>query len=355
MYSKFILIFLIVVLVGLVLFLGGYLLSPKNQTANLGHLNRFDQPQARSEDTAPQLRRLSTVRVISPSIAEDGRRVLFFEVGSGKILASDFLGKEGSVVSGKLLSNLSAAYWAANGYETIIVQNSRGELIHSYFNVKTGQIQSLHPNLSRPAWSPRHDKIAYLFFDRQTNEGQISISNPDGSVFKNILPTRLHPLAITWPKEDLISFYDRAGDEQSLFILEMEGNSLKKILGPVNKLQTLWAPDSSKILASYTKDGGEIASIMSLKDQTEIRLDLLTSANKCAWSANSVFVYCGAKKADDQLESLYAIDTTTQSAKLLFTPFETETVNIKNPFFSPAEDFLIFTNDYDQYLYSISL
>ena len=49
------------------------------------------------------------------------------------------------------------------------------------------------------------------------------------------------------------------------------------------------------------------------------------------------------------------IEVETQTAKKLFTPFEGEAVNIKNPFLTPAEDFLIFVNDYDQYLYSINL
>lgn len=356
MYSKPTLIFLIVVLVGLVLFLGGYLLSSKDQTANLGNLSRFDEDHdVHPENNSPKLHRLSTTRAISPSIAEDGRQVLFFEAGSGKLLASDFMGNARAIVSGKLLSNLLSAHWAANGYEAIIAQNSRGTILHSYLNVKTGRTNPLHQNISRPSWSPRHDKIAYLFFDHQTNEGQISISNPDGSVFKNILPTRTDQLVIAWPQEESLSFYNQAGENQILFVLNIENKKLDKVFGPVSGLQTLWAPDFSKILLTYLEEGVKKSVLVSRLDKSNLSVELITDTSKCVWSANSVLLYCGVKGAADKLESLYVLDTKTQSARRLFTPFETETIEFKNPLLSPAEDFLIFVNDDDQYLYSISL
>lgn len=355
MYSKFILVFLIVVLVSLVLFLGGYLISSKEQIATIGNLSGFDQQSQTKEKSDASLHRLSTVKAVSPTFSEDGKQIVFFESGSGKILTSDFAGQENAVISGKLVSNFSSAHWSRNGYEALIVQNVKGTSLYSYFNLKTGRTSALSSKISYPIWSPNGSKIAYLFFDSSKEAGQISISNPDGSLFKNILPTRINQLAIAWPKEDLISFYGRTGDEQSLFTLGIDGNNLEKVLGPVSKLQTLWAPDSSKLLVSYLKEGEKIISIVTLKDHTETQFNLLTDANKCTWSANAVFVYCGAKETDDQLESLYAIDVPTQSVKLLFTPFQNDPINIKNPFLSPAEDFLIFINNYDQYLYSISL
>lgn len=355
MYSKFILVFLIVVLVGLVLFLGGYLISSKEQTATIGNLSGFDQQTQTKEKSEASLHRLSTVKAVSPTLSEDGKQVVFFESSSGKILTSDFAGQENAVVSGKLVTNFSSARWSRNGYEALITQNVKGTPLYSYFHLKTGRTSALNSKISSPIWSPNGSKIAYLFFDSSREEGQISIANPDGSLFKNILPTRLNPLVLTWPKEDLISFHHRSSDEQSLFTLGTDGSSLEKILGPVSKLQTLWAPDASRMLVSYTRETEKIVSILTLKDHTEIQLHLLTDANKCVWSANTVFIFCGAKETDDQLESLYVVDTTTQRVKLLFTPFETDTINIKNPFLTPAEDFLIFINDYDQYLYSIGL
>ncbi len=358
MYSKVILIFLITVLVGLVLFLGGYLLSADDldQTASLGRLERFTGQNSDSPATAQRrLRRLSTRRVFGPALSEDGKKVLFFETDTGKVVASDFEGKTGEVVSGKILTNAYNALWSPNGYEAILSQRSKGLPGYSYFNLKTGQVTALSTKISDPAWSYHGKKIAYLYFDSAEEKGSISIANPDGTIFSNILSIRIDQLRLVWPKDDLLSFYNRGNEAQSLFVLNLNTNTLTKIFGPVTNLQTLWAPNASKVLLSYDLGQQKKIGYLDLADHSESYFEFLATARQCAWSTNSALLYCGGKENEEQAEGLYTIDTKTEKIAGIFSPSSVEVFHVEQPFLTPTEDFLIFRNGYDQYLYSINL
>lgn len=358
MYSKTILIFLITILVGLVLFLGGYLLSSNDldQTAAMGRLERFAGQSSDSSTSAPpRLRRLSTVKAFGPAISEDGRKVLFFEEGTGKVLASDFEGKTGEVVSGKIIPNITDAIWSSNSHEALLAQRSRSSLAYSHFNLQTGQLTALPTKLSAPAWSYHGKKIVYLYANPAVEEGIISMANPDGSLFKNVLATRIGQLQLFWPKDGLFSFVNRNGETQSLFILDPANSTLAKIFGPVTNLQALWSPDASKVLLSYIQNQQKKFGYLNLADHSEIYFDFLTTTQQCAWSANGAFLYCGGKEDEEQTAGLYAIDIKTKKIANIFSPSSLETFRVDHSFLTPAEDFLIFINGYDQYLYGINL
>src|SRR3990167_7441690 len=116
MNSKNALIVLIVILVALTAFLSSYILfkkvSPK--TASIYQLSRFSEKEGekdvRSKTSAISgIGRISIVKALSPAISEDGRKILYFEKGTGKILANDFSGQSFNIVSGSTLKGFSYA------------------------------------------------------------------------------------------------------------------------------------------------------------------------------------------------------------------------------------------------------
>ncbi len=365
MNSKNVLISLVVILIGLVTFLGGYLIAQKGnsgQTANIASLNRFNQNNSRpagSESSVPKLNRISTVKVFSPAISESGDRVIYFEKESGKILATDFYGGTTSVLNGNTGKNILSAVWSRDGYEALISEASKTGPKAVYFNLKNGKFSELDKNISGAVWSKDNQKIAYLYFNSQSEEGNISLANPDGSSFKNILATRIGGLKLDWPKENFISFYNPAGDN-GLFLLNTENSQLEKIIDSsvesLKNLRVLWSPDGSRLLYSYQNDKGELnVKLLDLNQKNEFAIDLLTSADKCVWTLNSLNLYCGGQKESGQKENLYQLDLSKKEFGLVFETLETDMVNIERPILSPAENLLIFVNKADGYLYNISL
>lgn len=333
MNNKNTLIALIVVLIGLITFLGGYLIAEKRNllskdpgnfgsgTANISNLNRFSsatkQNQVKNE---PRLSRLTTVRAADPVISEDGKNVLYTEKGTKKIFSTDFSGQNNSFV-------------------------------------KTEEVKPANESISGTVLSKNKQKIAYLFSDKNSGEGQISIANPDGSVFKNILPTRARQLKLAWVNDHRISFYDPKEEDHSLFLLNLENRQLEKVLDSLNSLKVLWSPDGSKLFYSYQEAGEQKAVLLDLLTKEQLAIDLATEADRCVWTMNSLFVYCGspAVGSEQVSDSLYQLDIAKKEFGLTFQPSSVDQIKIKKPFLSPAEDYLFFVNDFDGYLYKISL
>ena len=315
MNNKNFLIILIVILAGLTIFLGGYLIAKKHnssQSANISNLNRFSSSNIKTQTkNEPKLLRLSTVKVIDPYLSEDGKKVLYSEKGTRKIFATDFSGQN-------------------NNFE------------------KTEEPSSLNSNISGITLSKNHRKIAYLFYDPRTEEGQISIANPDGSVFKNILPTRANKLKLDWVNDDQISFYNPDGEDHSLFLFDIENKNLEKVLDSLSGLKISWSPDGLKLLYSHQKEGGSKLLLLDLKTKTNLVIDLQVKADQCVWSLSSLLAYCGNEK-------LYQLDMSKKEFGLIFEPSPADQIRIKKPLLSPAENFLFFVNDLDDYLYRINL
>ncbi len=312
------LIFLIIVLVGLVTFLGGYLVAQKKNTPSLANissnLNRFSSSAAKNQiGHEPPLLRLSSVKAVDPALSDDGKKILYSERGTDKIFASDFSG------------------------------------LNSGF-VKTKDKSSLNPNISGTVLSRNQQKIVYLYFDKNADEGQISIANPDGSVFKNILPTRARQLKFDWVNDQQISFYNPAGEDRSLFLLNIENKQLEKILGSSRDLKILWSPNGSKLLYSAENQ----LSLLDLKNKSALVIDLSTEADRCVWTLNSLFIYCGALNSSSS-DNLYQLDIAKKEFGLILQPSLMDKIKIKKPLLSPAEDYLFFVNDFDGYLYRINL
>lgn len=314
MDNKNFLITLIIILVGLVTFLGGYLIAQKDSPyqANISNLNRFSSSGAKNQaKNEPKLLRLSTVKAVDPYISEDGKKVLYLEKSSGKTFAANFASQDNHIIETK--------------------KNS-----------------PLNPNISGVVLSKNQRKIAYLYFDKNAGEGQISVSNPDGSVFKNILPTRASQLKIDWVNDNRISFYNPTGEDHSLFAFDIENKQLEKILESLVNLKIAWSPDGSKLIYSYQEAGKPKLSLFNLETKTSLAIDLPAKADQCVWSLSSIFVYCGNDK-------LYQLDVNKKEFGLVFQPSPAEPIRIKKPLLSPAENFLFFINDLDGYLYRISL
>ena len=364
MNSKTTLIVLIVILTSLITFLGGYLVSQKNnsgQTANISNLGRFSANNSQSvsnKSSVPKLNRISTVKVFSPTISESGEKVIYFEKESGKILATDFSGESATTLNGNTNKTAYSAVWAKDGYEAIISESSKGSSKEVYFNIKNGQLSELNKNVSRAVWSKDGQKIAYLYFDYQNGTGNISIANPDGSSFKNVFATRSGNLNLDWPKENIISFYGPGADSDTsdLFMLNIENGQLEKVLDSLKGLQMLWSPDGSHLLYSYQDDSGEKkVKLLDLTQKNELDIDLLASANKCVWTLNSLSLYCGGKKEVSEKENLYQLDLAKKEFGLIFETLATDTINLEHPILSPTENLLLFVNKADEYLYSINI
>lgn len=143
-----------------------------------------------------------------------------------------------------------------------------------------------------------------------------------------------------------------------------------RVLGPLSGLSILPSPSGAKYLYSY-RDGGALR--LALVDTTTnetTALPLSTLADKCAWSSDSLHVYCGVPRSisgtfpDDWYQGveqtsdrIWRIDISTRLASLESDPsvLAGEDIDLVAPSLDSKDEVLVFTNrdDGSLWLYDI--
>lgn len=172
----------------------------------------------------------------------------------------------------------------------------------------------------------------------------------------------------------LINTKPAAGVDGFAFLLNPDTMKLTKIIGPTPGLTASLAPNAQKALSSKSYQNGKITlNLNNVADLTVKELPLVTLPEKCAWSKNSIEVFCGvpnllattASYPDDWYsgevsfnDAIWKINTDTGSTTLLFSP-ETEDlgqpIDVYQPFLSADEKYLLMINKYDLTLWSLNL
>lgn len=124
----------------------------------------------------------------------------------------------------------SEILFSPNDTELIATIKDAGGIGKAYFNLEKNQKIKLDKRIKNSAFSPDGKKIVYHFYDELVNQGNISISNPDGSDFINIFRTRSKNLKILWPENDLIVFYPETENNEILaFSIKPDGKEFLKL------------------------------------------------------------------------------------------------------------------------------
>ncbi|MDP3697907.1 MAG: hypothetical protein Q8R55_07970 [Candidatus Taylorbacteria bacterium] len=354
-FSKF-----LITALALTAFLGGYLFTrddfghSKSRTGTI--LDKFSytqQPttdaQQPTDETKPLL--ITDRNVVSVTSSLNKGSLLYFEKNTGKLYEYDLNAKTEKVISDKILSNFISAIWSPTKKEALDVFTSNTGLLFKYLDTTADKIVDLDPNIRSAAFSPDGNLIVYHRLDDTDaqNEGDITISQPDGQYQKKILATRLNNPIMSWPNTDSLAFKTLS---QEIFLLTEDGK-LTKFLDIRLGLEEKWSPGGSKLLFSALSDDQDEPSIklwikdLASKEEKEL---IQASASKCVWSIDSINIYCAISKSPS-VDEIYLINTDNGSSKLVAEP----NIAIREMFLSTVEEHLLFTNTADEKLYSIKI
>lgn len=364
MVKRNLLIGAVVILLGLSGWLVFSLVSSTNDqslTANVsGALGRFNAP-SKNSNTAPALHlvRISSVPALGVGLSADGRAVIYFDKNSNRLTQSDFTGTQTSALPVTLTGKVNDATWSSNGKDGIASYLSGASKKYVYINLRDNQLTKLADNIIAPTFSTSGDRVTYLYHEANTGRGNISIANPDGSDFKIVLSTRNLDLAINWPRAGEIAFYNPRQIGSGIFLLDIATHQLKNITPDMNPAGMVdgmsWSPNGEKLIYSEQVEDERTLYILNANTSGRDLLDFTSRPDKCVWSLNSQLLYCGGRLTGDKADSLFQIDLASKAIKQLTDPLVADQINIFKPIISPAEDYIIFTNQNDGYLYSIKL
>ncbi len=352
------LITLTVISLSFVAFLSGYLISQNdfhrssglNSSGNI--LDKFSgsnpgsgligSPQAGSSGV---LRTLSQRNVISPVMSEQKDSVLYYEKSTGKVFEVTLNDLRESPVSDVPLANLIKTIWAPSRKEVISLFYYPSGSHYKYFSYKTRASTDLGTDIKSLAFSPDGSQIAY--FGTEEGSQGIFISQPDGSSFKTLLPSRLDNADVYWPSDNFLSFKIEVPGGSELYSLSKTGD-IKKILDTKDGLEVKWSSDGSRVLFSQETGSGIGLFYKDVSSETETPLNVSTSASKCDWSIDSKTVVCGVPGSSASGDEFYEISL-DGTKKLLSSP--TSRVDTAELFLSGLDDYVIVLNNLDNKLY----
>jgi len=364
---------IILIIIGLVVVAGGVLLYfyyPRGEApAATG-----DEGAGQSELATGKIKRISQGPVLG--VAVTGQKVKYYSSQNGNVFESDFDGSGAALTSPSVLLNLLKVLWSYDKSKVIAIFEQNGQDKKYSYDYKTGLSTPLDDNIDWISWSPKEDKIAYQYYNPQTEENNISVANPDGTNWTNIFQTRMKDLIVEWPKSDQVAIRTRpSGLAQSdAYVISLSQSALEKVISQAYGLTLLWSPLGDKVLYSETNNQGKKLKLKLLNLNTKkiTEIALVTLPEKCAWSGDNKTIFCAVpqeisnfailpddyyKKTVSFDDNFWRINTDEERTTPIYSARNEETAayDAKNLLLSPLEDYLLFINQKDGRLYSLPL
>jgi len=383
MTPKKILIILIIVLLIVISILIGYNFFikkdlPSDVVDNTS--GSFPQSGGASPNTGSETSFSSQIKPISQEpvlgMTIDGIKVRYYSTNNGNVFESNLDGSGLTRISSAVLTGLAKIIWSPDKNKTIAIFNNNGEIKKYFYDFNTQINTSLDKDIRWVAWSPTGNKIAYQYYNSQNEDNNISVAEPDGSQWNNILNTRIKNLIIEWPSSELVSIRTKpSGLAQSIiYTIDLTNNNFKKILDEAYGFTVLWSPLGDKLLFSETDSQGKNLKlkIADLTQSTIKELSLATLPEKCVWSQDNRTIFCAIPKTISDLATLpddyykgttsfnddfWKINLDTEKVTKIFESRDTETTSYdaKELLLPSLENYLLFINQKDNLLYSLEL
>lgn len=195
------------------------------------------------------------------------------------------------------------------------------------------------------------------------------ISQYDGSRDSVVFESRLKDWFVERPTTGYATFTTKASNYSKgyMYLFNFNTYGFSKIIDETRSLTTLTDGEVEKVLVSKGLD----LSIYDLSGELDLDINARTLSEKCVWSLDSNFVYCGIPKnissgdyPDDWYkgkvsfdDNIYRIDVETGDMDLLVSPedFVGENIDLINPQLTSNGEYLIFINKKDLSLWSLEL
>jgi hypothetical protein len=332
----------------------------------------------KKQEATSSVSAVSDEPVFGATLSADESSLYYFLSGNGQLNQTDLSGKLEKVLSTEQFTNLRKIIWNKPKNKAIIkTEPTPGASKLLYFDISGKKVSVLKENLDSVTWSNLGDKIIYKYYEPKTKKRTMSTADPDGKNWSDLTEFNYQYVEINpIPSSSNISFWPSPNSftATSVNSISFGGGNKKEILKDKFGVDLLWSPDGTRAAVSFTDQQGghkiELALMNSQGGEFQ-SLGFATFATKCAWSADSKYLFCAlpgnipdtAVLPDDwqgsnisTSDTFWKIEVANGKKERLVDPEKIGgSYDILSPFLSEDEKSLFFINKTDGKLYKLAL
>ncbi|MBA3789485.1 hypothetical protein H0X32_03825 [Patescibacteria group bacterium] len=313
----------------------------------------------------------ATSTVANGTFSSPDIEVRYIERQSGNVYAYRAQARSLTRISNKTLPGIQEASWLPNGslsFVRFLAQVAGGEHLNTYALPADGNggyfLQSDLDQVSVTGSST-------LFTLTAGTNGSIgTVAHSDGSGARTLFTSPLASIIVQAVGNSFVAVTKAASEIDGYAFSITSTGSFTPILGPLRGLTALLSPSGNLLLYSYTDGNRVYMSILNLTNGSVTTLPLATLTEKCVWTSDSAFLYCGiptnfsGNLPDDWFQGatsftdrIWRIDLANRLATLVVDPVKTgkTAIDAVNLTLDPNTQLLVFRNKKDSSLWAFSL
>lgn len=315
------------------------------------------RPEATASSTSPEL---------------PDTEVRYVERASGNVYAFRVHDRVLTRIGNKTLPGALEASWLPDGSRVFVrFLSSEGgtEQVSTYaLPASGGEGYFLPANLSSVGIVDQNTIVTLLSSVSGSVASTAALSGTDS---KTLFNSPLASITLAPAGKNFIATTKGSSQVQGYgFLVSGSNGSFTKVLGPLSGLSTLPSPNGERVLYSYAYKGKLFTSVLVLATHSVTSLPVATLSEKCAWSPDSLSLYCGVPTAvsrelpdswyqgvESFSDRLWHVDLTTRLATLIVDPSTVTGVRIdmQTLTLDSESDVVVFTNKVDGSLWAYDL
>jgi len=308
---------------------------------------------------------------VGTTINKSGQ-VQYYDSTDGKFYKIDSNGKR-IALSDKIFYSVSDVTWSADSGKAVLEYPDGSNVLYNFDTEKQVTLPAHWKDFS---FSPDSNKLISKSMGIDSDNRYLVVSNDDGSEVKAVEKFGNNDATTyaTWsPNNQIVAMYTEGIDanRQEIYFIGLNGENFKSTVIEGRGLQYQWSTAGDKLLYSVYNTNDNSNPRLWIVDSTSDTIgenrksfSLQTWASKCTFASNTE-IYCAVPNslpegaglfpelADKTEDSLYKIDLTTGTQKLIAIP--DGSYNISQVMVTDDQSSLYFTDKFSGSIYKVNL